>query len=34
MKWNFKINLERKPLPLVVGSNILLRMIYVEINQE
>ena len=30
IKCNFKTNLEHKLLPLVMGNNIMLRMIYVE----
>ena len=33
-KWNFKTNLEHKPLPLVKGNNIILRTIYVEAGRE
>ena len=32
MKWNFKIDLQHKPLPPVIRSNIILREIYVELK--
>ena len=34
MKWNLKINMKHKPVPLVTGSNIVLKMIYAEVKQE
>ena len=34
MKWNFKINLEYKPLPLATGSNFILRKIYEPILRQ
>ena len=34
LRWNFKINLKNKALPLVMGRNFILRKLYVEIDQE
>ena len=32
MKWNLKINIELKPLQLIMGSNNILRKIDVEVD--
>ena len=33
MKWNFKINLKHKSPPTAMGSNVILRKIYVKEDQ-
>ena len=34
MAWDFKINFEYKPLPLVMRSHIILGKMYFEVDRE